>query len=121
VLVRLSTERIAWVDDLQRARLREVAERQTRLVEELDSARDRAAVVQEELAARLSEQLNRNMYVLSIVAAVFLPLGFLTGLLGITVGGMPGEGEPGAFLVVCAILVVLAGLVLWMFRRWRML
>jgi hypothetical protein len=61
------------------------------------------------------------MYVVSIVAAVFLPLGLLTGLLGMNVGGMPGEGEPRAFLIVCAILVVLAGLVLWMFRRWRML
>ncbi|MGI9354547.1 MAG: CorA family divalent cation transporter [Rhizobiaceae bacterium] len=31
-----------------------------------------------------------NTYALSIVAAIFLPLGFLTGLLGINVGGMPG-------------------------------
>ncbi len=121
VLVRLSTERLPWLDDLQRARLREIAERQTRLVEELDSARDRAAVAQEELAARLAEQLNRNMYVLSIVAAVFLPLGLLTGLLGINVGGIPGEGDPRAFVFVCVLLVALAGLVLWMFRRWRML
>jgi Mg2+ and Co2+ transporter CorA len=57
-------------------------------------------IVQEELNSRLSEQMNRAMYTLSIVAAIFLPLGLLTGLLGINVGGIPGTESPWAFLVV---------------------
>lgn len=107
-LGRLQNEKVSWLDDLDRQHLREDADRITRFVEDLDSARDRAAVVQEELNTRLSDQLNRNMYVLSIVAAIFLPLGLLTGLLGINVGGIPGTESPWAFAIVCAILVVLA-------------
>ena len=70
--------------------IREIAERTSRFVEDIDAAKDRAAITQEELNSRLSEQMNKAMYVLSIVAAIFLPLGLLTGLLGINVGGIPG-------------------------------
>jgi hypothetical protein len=64
-------------------RIREVSDRLIRNIEDLDAVRGRAAVTQEELLSRLSEQMNSRMYVLSVVAAIFLPLGFLTGLLGI--------------------------------------
>jgi zinc transporter len=108
VLARLAAERIAWLDDTDRARLREVTDRVTRYVEDLEAIRDRAAVAQEELANRLSDQMNRTMYMLSLVATVFLPLGFITGLLGINVGGIPGEGNPSAFYIVSAGLAALA-------------
>ncbi|UCG05927.1 MAG: zinc transporter ZntB, partial [Desulfobacterales bacterium] len=85
VLSRLQDERLEWFSDKVKSRLRELAERTARFVEDLDSARDRAAITQEELNNRLSEQMNKAMYVLSIVAAIFLPLGLLTGLLGINV------------------------------------
>lgn len=118
---RLQGEPLAWLSDLDRARLREVGDRITRNIEDLDSLRERAAVVQEELAGRLSEQMNRNMYLLSIVAAVFLPLGLLTGLLGINVGGIPGTDNRWAFGIVCAALVVLAGVQIYLFRRFKLM
>lgn len=121
VLARLYADRTALFSDLDRNRMREVQDRLTRYVEELDSARDRAAVTQEELVGRISDQMNKNMYVLSLVAGVFLPLGLLTGLLGINVGGVPGEKNDWAFEIVCVILVALAGVVLWLFRRMRLL
>jgi zinc transporter len=62
--------------------------------------RDHAAITQEELNNRSSEQVNKAIYVLSIVAAIFLPLGLLTGLLGINVFGIPGSENKWAFLVV---------------------
>ena len=121
VLSRLVHETMSWLDDARRARLREIAERQLRLVEEVDAARERAGVAQEELNGRLSEQMNRNMYVLSLVAGVFLPLGLLTGLLGINVGGVPGVENPNAFWVVCGLLVLLSVAMAWLFRRIRLL
>lgn len=118
VMVHLQNERASWLSDLARARLREVGDRTTRFVEDLDSARDRAAVVSEELGMRLSESMNRTMYLLSIVAAIFLPLGLLTGLLGINVGGIPGSEDPHAFLFVCGLLAALA-LGLYAVFRWK--
>jgi zinc transporter len=77
--------------------LREEADRVVRYVEDLDSARERAAVTQEELVNRVSEQINSRTYVLSVAAAIFLPLGFLTGLFGINVGGIALAENPSGF------------------------
>lgn len=121
VMFRLIQERFKWIDDDDRTHLKEVAERTARFVEDLDSVRARAAVTQDELHSKLSEQMNRAMYTLSIVAAIFLPLSLLTGLLGINVGGIPGADYRGAFGLVTVILVVIAvGLIIW-FKRLKWL
>ena len=113
---RLFSEKLEWLSDMDRLRLRENADRTTRFVEDLDMARERAVVVQEELLGRLSEKMDRTMYVLSIVAAIFLPLGFLTGLLGINVGGIPGAEYTGSFVVFCLVLVILVIFQVWFFK-----
>ena len=102
-------------------RIREIAERTTRFVEDIDSARDRAAIAHEELNNRLSEQMNKAMYTLSIVAAIFLPLGLLTGLLGINVGGIPGTESHWAFGIVSFVLVGIAAVLIWIFKRMKWL
>ncbi len=117
VLARLQNERISWLSDIDRVRIREGAERTARFIDDIDSARDRASITQEELNSRLSEQMNKTMYVLSIVAAIFLPLGLLTGLLGINVGGIPGTESKTAFAVVSLLLVAIAIVELWVFKR----
>ncbi len=116
-MARLHSERMPWFEDVDRMRLRETADRITRYIEDLDSARDRAGVTHEELMGRLSEQLDRRMYVLAIVTTVFLPLGFLTGLLGINVGGIPGANDKHGFVVVIAGLIGLVLAQLWLLKR----
>jgi zinc transporter len=82
LLSRLQTEHAPWLSEMDRLRVRESAERNNRCVDDLDAARDRASMAQEELNAGLSEQMNRTIFILSIVATIFLPLGLITGLLG---------------------------------------
>ncbi len=120
VMARLSIEPLSWLTDAHRARLRETADRTTRYVEDLDAARERAAVTQEELMARAQDRMSRTMYILSLVAAVFLPLGFITGLLGINVGGIPGSESSIAFIVVCVLLGAIAAIEITLFhlRKW---
>ncbi|WP_346837306.1 zinc transporter ZntB [Microbulbifer sp. SAOS-129_SWC] len=115
-LARMLVEKMSWFDEHNRIQLREVSDRLLRHIEDIDAVRERAAVTQEELLSRTSEQLNNRMYVLSVVAAIFLPLGFLTGLLGINVGGIPGADYPAAFLIFCALLVVAVVLQVVIFR-----
>ena len=118
-LARLSQHAPAWINSEDRHRLREVADHITRYVEDLDSIRERAAVMQDEIGNRMSEQTNRNMYLLSLVAAVFLPLSFITGLLGVNVGGVPGTSAPWAFLALCAILAVIGAFEIWLVRTMK--
>ena len=121
VMARLHSEKVDWLGDVERMRLREIADRTMRYVEDLDAIRDHAAVTQEELNSRLAEQMNKTLYVLSIVAGIFLPLGLLTGLLGINVGGIPGTNNPWAFTVFCVILAGIAGLQAIIFKRMKWL
>ncbi|MBB5212252.1 zinc transporter ZntB [Microbulbifer hydrolyticus] len=116
-LARLMVEKLAWIADEDRLQLREVSDRLLRHIEDIDAVRERAAVTQEELMSRMSEQLNSRMYVLSIIAAIFLPLGFLTGLLGVNVGGIPGSENPWAFLIFSVLLVITVVIQLVVFRR----
>lgn len=113
----LEIEDLEWIDQHARARLREATERVTRLAEELDAIRDRAQVVHDMIMDQRAEQMNRQMLLLSVVSAVFLPLGFVTGLLGINLGGIPGAQNPVGFWVVVALLAALAGGLVWLFRR----
>lgn len=117
-LNRLAADISPIFSEQDRLQLREEYDRQTRIVEDLDAARERAAVGQESLASQMAEQTNTRMFLLSIIAAIFLPLSFLTGLLGINVGGIPGAENPLAFaLVVVGLLVT--GIALWFYFRSR--
>ncbi|WP_299203042.1 zinc transporter ZntB [uncultured Amphritea sp.] len=116
-MLQMHQTRVSWFNENSRQELREVTDTLIRYIEDLDSARDRAAVAQEELSNRLAEQMNNRMYLLSIVAAVFLPLGFLTGLLGINVGGMPGAENPWAFWIVSGFMTATVVIQLWLFKR----
>lgn len=107
-MAHLQVEKVSWITDTDRIRLREVSDRLIRHIEDLDAARERAAVTHEELISRLSDQLNMRLYVLSLVAAIFLPLSFLTGLFGINVGGIPGADYPLAFAIFTASLSIIA-------------
>ena len=98
--------------------MREEADRLTRYLEDIDLARERLVVLQEELLSITAQEQNTRMYVLSVVAAVFLPLTFVTGMLGMNVGGLPGLESPNGFLWSIVVMVAAAfGLVL--FFRWK--
>jgi zinc transporter len=100
--------------------LREEADRLTRHLEDIDLVRERLVVLQEELLSIMAQEQNTRMYVLSVVAAVFLPLTFLSGMLGMNVGGLPGLENPNGFLwsVVVMIAAAVALLVFFRWKRW---
>jgi zinc transporter len=110
-----------WLDERIRGRLRETVDRVTRITEELDEVRERSAVVQDELMNRISQRMERTMYVLTVVATIMLPLGFLTGLLGINVAGIPGSETQWAFWAVCGLLAAVVVVEVWMLKRLKWL
>ena len=115
---RILGEPIEWLDARHKARLREISDRTMRYVEDMDAIRERAAVIQDEVANRVSESINKNMYMLAIVATILLPLGFVTGLLGINVDGLPGSKDaPFAFWGVTGILAALVFLEVVIMRK----
>lgn len=120
-LTTLAIEDLSWLGDHDRARIREAADRTTRILEELEAVRERAALVHDQLMEKRAEQMNRYTLVLSVVAAIFLPLGLITGLLGINVGGIPGAEAGYAFWAVCAMLVGIGVVQLAIFKWIKMI
>ena len=120
VILRLAQDPQIPIDSRARLRIRESADRISRFVEDLEANRDRAAVTQEELAAKLAESMNLTSYRLTLIAAIFLPLGFITGLLGINVGGMPLAENASGFWWVAGGLAVLtfAQIAYFKGRKW---
>jgi len=119
VIGHLRTSDMKWLSDTHKRRLQESYDRVVRYVEDLDTIRERAQIVKDELASILSDRMNKNMYVLSVIAAIFLPLGFLTGLLGINVGGLPGVENPNAFYIFSGILIVIVAMQIWLFKKMK--
>ncbi len=117
-LLHLALLKTDWLKNTHLPYVREESDRIARYVEDLDAARERAAVTQEELTNRLSEQMNSRMYILSMVAGIFLPLGFLTGLFGINVGGIPLANSPSGFFDILLLLALITGIQVVIFR-WR--
>lgn len=110
---------LAWLTPRDRAHIRECTDQVTRYVEALDEIRERCAVMQDEVMNRMSERMNQTMFLLSVVAAITLPLGLLTGLLGINVGGMPGVDSDNAFTIVVLLMVAILAVEVWVIRRMK--
>jgi len=119
-LTTLGIEDLSWLNEQDRSRIREAADKTTRILEELEVVRERAGVVQDQIMEARAEKMNRYTLLLSVVAAIFLPLGLLTGLLGINVGGIPGEANPWAFAIVTGLLFVIAGFQVALFRAMKL-
>jgi zinc transporter len=114
---KLYHDKVTWISDYEKIELRETNDQLMRYIEELDTIRDKVALIQEELSNKLSEQMNKKMYVLSIISVIFLPLTFLTGLLGINVDGIPGADNERAFFNFLVILIAIATFQLILFKK----
>ncbi len=96
-----------WAGAEDSAALRDAVSRLDGVGHDLDLAQERARQLQDERAAALAEITNRNLYVLSIFTAIFLPMTLVTGVFGMNVGGLPGVGHDGGFLWTMALMAVI--------------
>ncbi|WP_058910234.1 zinc transporter ZntB [Entomohabitans teleogrylli] len=117
VYARLASERLSWMSDDQRRRMQDIADRLGRGLDEIDACISRTAIMSDEITQVMQESLTRRTYTMSLMAMVFLPTTFLTGLFGVNLGGIPGGGWNFGFSLFCIMLVVLIGGVIWWLHR----
>jgi len=100
--------------------LRRAVEALTRIVGGLDGGHHRVQLILNQLGNRDTSRLEKSMHKLTLVATVFLPLSFITGLLGINVAGVPGTHDPFAFWVVVVVLIAVAvgAILLIRWKKW---
>ena len=100
-----------------RLRLTEAHDSSLRSVETLNDIRDRAIIINDEIENLRDRQLNRRTYAFTIIATIFLPLSFLTGLLGVNIGGIPATNMDSAFWIFTFVCCVLIAIQVYIFRR----
>ena len=120
-LEQISRDSPDWFEQHDRREIAESIERLRRYLDDIDISKESAVVMQDELRARSLASNEHATYMLTIVAGIFLPLGFLTGLMGINVGGMPGIESSAAFWVVVGVCFAIMGLQLFLFWKWKWL
>lgn len=120
-LEQISRDSPDWFEQHDRREIAESIERLRRYLDDIDISKESAVVLQDELRARSLASNEHATYMLTIVAGIFLPLGFLTGLMGINVGGMPGVESSVAFWVVVGVCFAIMGLQLFLFWKWKWL
>lgn len=119
VITRMVTDRALPFDRGQRQLLAREADRVTRYVEDLTDLRDRASAKHDELSQAQAEDTSRMMFILSVAAAIFLPLTLLTELAGVDAAGIAGREQSLPFLVVVVALMVIGIAMAAVFWRLR--
>ena len=107
----------SWLNATHKRDFSEDWDRLTRTIESLDFLRDRARIVYDELNSLSAQKTSNNLYLLSGITTIFMPLTFITGLLGMNVGGIPGSHDHLAFYVVSAGTIAF-GLLLAIIFKW---
>lgn len=80
-----------------------------RLLDTLDLTRERCSLLQERISNKLSEQLNKKMYLFSLITAVFLPISSIASIFGMNLGGIPGSDNIWGFSIACVSLFGTSG------------
>lgn len=115
-------ERLLPVDDTEHRRgLREALDRLDAVSQDLELVLERARLLEEEIARRLSETTNRSLFVLSIVTTALLPITLITGVFGMNMGGLPWLDSPHGFERVLWMMAGAVTLSLILLNRSRLL
>jgi zinc transporter len=109
-----------WIAEKELQNLQQAAEKFSTAISDTAALVERVKQLQEELAALVSEQTNRTLFLLTMVTVLALPINLVAGLFGMNVGGIPlAQHRYGFFLVLSPLLVLTALLAYWALGRRR--
>lgn len=106
-----------WLGDADGQRLRQANEEFAVAVRDIGALQERIKLLQEESAARVAEQNNRSLFVLTMVTVLALPINLVSGLLGMNVGGVPFSQYAHGFWWVLALIALLTTAIAWLALR----
>ena len=118
-LFRLLQRPPPWVADDDLQDLRQSSEEFSAVLVDMASLQERIKLLQEEIAAVINEKSSRNLYTLTVLTVLALPINLLAGLFGMNVGGIPFADHEAGFWVVVGLLAVITTAAAWLILRRR--
>ncbi|RTL39619.1 MAG: magnesium transporter CorA [Burkholderiales bacterium] len=117
-MFRLLRQPPSWIAERDLEDLRQGTEEFSLVLRDLTALQERIKLLQEEIAAQVSEQTNRSLFTLTVITVLGLPINICTGLFGMNVGGIPFSEAPYGFAVIFGMLLIFTALAGWLaFRR----
>ena len=119
-LMRVLANPPTWIaaDDVQQ--LRQANEEFALVLRDIAALQERIKLMQDEAAARVAEENNRSLFLLTMVTVMALPINLISGLFGMNVGGIPLAEHRSGFWIMVALIASLTGAIaLLALRRLR--
>ncbi len=123
VINQLLRDEEGWLSEPVKPYLRDCYDHTVRIMDLVESYRDASASLHDLYLSNVSLRMNDIMRVLTVIATIFIPLTFIVGVYGMNFDrsaspwNMPELGWPYGYLAVWGLMVAIAGLMLWFFRR----
>lgn len=106
-----------WVSERDLEELRQATEEFSLTIRDMSELKERIKLLQEEIAAQVSEETNRSVFILTMVTVLALPINIVAGLLGMNVGGVPLADSPHGFMVIVVIIGLFTAFAAWYVYR----
>jgi magnesium transporter len=124
VLGQLFREECSCIEQDTRLYLRDCYDHTVQILDLLESYREMAASMLDVYLSSLSNRLNESMRLLTIIATLFIPLTFITGVYGMNFGNnthswwaMPELRWDYGYPAIWLVMIGVAGMMLYLFKR----
>lgn len=111
----------SWVTEDEQAFFRQMTDEVGSIINDIRSAQERTKVLQDEYAAMIAEETNTNLFVLSIVTVIMLPMTFVTGYFGMNTAALPLTNPDGWGSIASTAIIVIVGVVTTLLLRYMLL
>jgi len=101
--------------------MRKLAQKFDALDYEFSALYERARLLQDEIAGRMTEITNRRLFTLSVLTACMLPSTLVTGFFGMNTKDMPFQNGDGGTWYALAVVIAAGALTWWLLRRTKAL
>ena len=105
------------MEEQTRVFLRDVGDHAVAALELLETYQDLTQGLADAWVSMASHRMNEVMKVLTIVAALFIPISFLAGVFGMNFDDVPGLHHAGAFAFFCFACIGIVVFMLFWFKR----
>jgi magnesium transporter len=97
--------------------LRDVYDHTIQIIDTVETYRDMLSGMHDTYLSSISNRMNEIMKVLTIIATIFIPLTFIAGIYGMNFKFMPELGWKWAYFVVWGVIIGVALVMIFYFRR----
>lgn len=100
-----------WISAEDRQQLHRASEEFALVLGDIAALQERIKLMQDEAAARVAEQNNRSLFMLTMVTVLALPINLVSGLFGMNVGGVPLAGSRAGFWIMVGLIAAATALI----------